>query len=114
MSGYIMDHFITRERAKTLIVFSKVYVFPLAFSCYYWTYVRLCRYKTIPLSFLSSELAIDDTKETLDFLDAHIMTTFTNPNSADKDKIVDFKSVYTELIKVYDDKYKKVNIRGAI
>lgn len=34
MSGYIMDHFITRERAKTLIVFSKVYVFPPAFSGY--------------------------------------------------------------------------------
>ncbi|KAF8920706.1 SAC3/GANP/Nin1/mts3/eIF-3 p25 family-domain-containing protein [Mucidula mucida] len=95
MGGYIMDHLIARERAKALIVISKAY-------------------KVIPLNFLHKELAFSSLEETLTFLSEHSVATYTNPNSSDKDKILDLKSASSDLLKAYDVKYRRVNIKGAI
>lgn len=41
-------------------------------------------------------------------------SAFTNPNSPDSEKVVDCKSALQELNKVYEEKYRKVAIKGAI
>ncbi|KAK0188887.1 SAC3/GANP/Nin1/mts3/eIF-3 p25 family-domain-containing protein [Armillaria mellea] len=95
MGGYIMDHLIGRERAKALMIMTKAY-------------------KTLPLSFMHSELAFDDIESAHKFLTEHSSSFFTNPNSPDTEKTLDCRPILPNLIQAYEEKYRKVGIRGAI
>ncbi|KAK0446665.1 SAC3/GANP/Nin1/mts3/eIF-3 p25 family-domain-containing protein [Armillaria borealis] len=95
MGGYIMDHLIGRERAKALMIMTKAY-------------------KTLPLSFIHSELAFDDIESAHKFLTEHSSSFFTNPNSPDTEKTLDCRPILPNLTQAYEEKYRKVGIRGAI
>ncbi|KIL65544.1 hypothetical protein M378DRAFT_197928 [Amanita muscaria Koide BX008] len=95
MGAYIMDHFIARERVKALMTITKAY-------------------RTIPLAFLKSELAIETLDETRMFLVKHNAGFFTNPNKPDINKNVDCKPAHGHLKEVFEEKYRKVGIKGAI
>ncbi|KAJ3865892.1 SAC3/GANP/Nin1/mts3/eIF-3 p25 family-domain-containing protein [Lentinula novae-zelandiae] len=95
MGAYIMDHFIPRERVKALMVITKAY-------------------RTISLSFIQNELGFDDLDSTIKFLEEHKGAHFTNPTSSNSQKIVECKSAATFLGQVYEEKYRKVGIRGAV
>ncbi|KAJ4463229.1 SAC3/GANP/Nin1/mts3/eIF-3 p25 family-domain-containing protein [Lentinula edodes] len=95
MGAYIMDHFIPRERVKALMVITKVY-------------------RTISLSFIQNELGFDDLDSTIKFLEEHKGAHFTNPTSSNSQKIVECRSAVTYLGQVYEEKYRKVWIRGAV
>ncbi|KAH7911063.1 SAC3/GANP/Nin1/mts3/eIF-3 p25 family-domain-containing protein [Hygrophoropsis aurantiaca] len=95
MGAYIMDHFIDREKIKALMVMSKAY-------------------KSLALSFIQNELAFDTLNETAEFLDNNQAACFTNPNVADKDKVLDCKAASIPLSEAYEKKYSKVGIKGAI
>jgi hypothetical protein len=45
---------------------------------------------------------------------SHRAGHFVNPNSPDAEKILDCKAVSTELPAVLEEKYRKVQIKGAI
>jgi len=95
MGAYIMDHFIDRERVKALMVITK-------------------SYRTISLGFLQTTLAFETLEDTNTFLVTHSAAVFTNPSSPDIDKIVECKSANQKLAQVFEEKYRKVMIKGAI
>ncbi|KAJ3818422.1 SAC3/GANP/Nin1/mts3/eIF-3 p25 family-domain-containing protein [Lentinula raphanica] len=95
MGAYIMDHFIPRERVKALMIITKAY-------------------RTISLSFLQNELAFDDLDSTLKYLEEHKAARFTNSGSSNSEKIIDCKSAAINLGQVFEEKYRKVGIRGAV
>ena len=59
-------------------------------------------------------LGFDDLSDAHNFLSDHSIALFTNPNSPDAEKILDCRNAHTKLTQVYEDKYRKVMIRGAI
>ncbi|KAF9078180.1 SAC3/GANP/Nin1/mts3/eIF-3 p25 family-domain-containing protein [Rhodocollybia butyracea] len=95
MGAYIMDHFISRERVKALIVMAKAY-------------------RTLSVSFIHTELAFDDVDSTIKFLEEHKAAYFTNPNSPTAEKNLECKSAATHLAQVYEERYRRVGIKGAI
>ncbi|KAF9477776.1 hypothetical protein BDN70DRAFT_907106 [Pholiota conissans] len=95
MGAYIMDHFIDRERIKALMVITKAY-------------------RTITLEFLQKTLAFDTLDDARVFLSEHQITTFTNPNSPDIDKVLDCKPAIPIINKAFEEKYRKIMIKGAI
>jgi hypothetical protein len=72
------------------------------------------RYLKIPLTFIKGELAFEHLGEARDFLMDHSAAFFTNPNSADSEKILECKPSAPQLARVFEDKYRKVLIKGAI
>jgi hypothetical protein len=115
MGAYIMDHFIDRERAKGLMVVTKAYAPLPSVICHLVDVVYSdFRYKTIPLAFLHKTLAFDSLEDTRSFLQEHQITTFINPNSPDIEKILDCKAAIPEINRAFEDKYRKVTIKGAI
>jgi len=95
MRAYIMDHFVARERAKALMVITKAY-------------------KTTPLTFIHHELAFDSLEQACDFLADHSAAHFANPGSPDGQKILDCKLAGAQLPQVFEERYRKVLIKGAI
>lgn len=95
MGAYIMDHFIDRERIKALMVISKAY-------------------KTIPLKFINDVLAFDSLDAARVFLVDHSAAFFTNLRDPDSQKILDCKPAIPQLTQVFEEKYRKVLIKGAI
>ncbi|KAJ8094677.1 hypothetical protein PM082_010683 [Marasmius tenuissimus] len=95
MGAYIMDHFIDRERTKAMMVITKVY-------------------KTIGVPFIQNELAFDDLESTCKFLEEHKAACYTNPTARDTEKIIDCKPAMSTLTQVYEEKYRRVGIKGAI
>ncbi|KAF5373248.1 hypothetical protein D9615_007438 [Tricholomella constricta] len=95
MGAYIMDHFIDRERIKALMVITKAY-------------------RTIPLAFIHNVLAFDTLDAARVFLVDHSAAFFTNPNDPDNQKTLDCKPATSQLAQVFEDKYRKVLIKGAI
>jgi len=73
-----------------------------------------CSYRTISLGFLQRTLAFDTLEDTNTFLVTHSAAVFTNPSSPDIDKIVDCKTANQKLAQVFEEKYRKVMIKGAI
>ncbi|RSH83051.1 hypothetical protein EHS25_005761 [Saitozyma podzolica] len=63
MSGYIMDHFVERERMSALAIMSKAYL-------------------TLPLPYLTHTLAFESDEETDKFLAEHKAAIYTNPTLA--------------------------------
>ncbi|OAX39796.1 hypothetical protein K503DRAFT_769157 [Rhizopogon vinicolor AM-OR11-026] len=95
MGAYIMDHFIDRERIRALMTMTKAY-------------------RTLALPFIQNELGFETTTEAREFLATHSLTFFTNPNAPDREKTVDCKSAVPQLAQIYEEKYRKVGIKGAI
>jgi len=95
MGGYIMDHFVERERIRALLVMAKSYI-------------------SVPLVFIVKELSFENVPEALDFLSSHNCATFTNPNHLDAEKVFDSKSASAPLAKLMEERFRKVQIKGAI
>ncbi|KAL1731142.1 SAC3/GANP/Nin1/mts3/eIF-3 p25 family-domain-containing protein [Schizophyllum commune] len=91
MSAYIMDHFIPRERARALICITRAY-------------------KQIPISFLQNELCLETPEGTHQFLQEYGCAIYT-PDA----KSVDCNTIdQVTLQKTFEQKYRKINIKGAI
>jgi len=90
-----MDHFIDRERIRALMTMTKAY-------------------RTLSLPFIQSELGFETATEAREFLSTHGLAFFTNPNAPDREKTVDCKSAAPQLAQIYEEKYRKVGIKGAI
>ncbi|KAF9245278.1 SAC3/GANP/Nin1/mts3/eIF-3 p25 family-domain-containing protein [Melanogaster broomeanus] len=95
MGAYIMDHFIDRERAKAILIMTRAY-------------------RTLTLGFVQNELAFDTLTDAQKFLAAHRAACFTNPNSPDREKVLDCKAASPLIAQAYEEKYRKVAIRGAV
>ncbi|KAI0923988.1 hypothetical protein AcW1_006782 [Taiwanofungus camphoratus] len=95
MGAYIMDHFIDRERIRALMVMTKAY-------------------RMLSLSFIQNELAFDNLVATREFLTEHRAAFFQNQNSPDSEKILDCKTAGAPLTQVFEEKYRKVQIKGAV
>ncbi|KAI0044526.1 hypothetical protein FA95DRAFT_1544980 [Auriscalpium vulgare] len=95
MGGYIMDHFVARERVHALLIMSKAY-------------------QKITVSWLVQELAFDDAADACKFLEDHRAATYANPNSPIAERILECRSLGSELPQVLEEKYRKVQIKGAI
>jgi len=114
MGGYIMDHFVERERIRALLVMTKSCV-PLRMMLP--TKPQLLhpnRYISVPLVFIVKELAFENVSEALDFLASHDCAIFTDPNHPDAEKVFDCKSASAPLVKLMEEKFRKVQIKGAI
>ncbi|KAG8829676.1 hypothetical protein FRC18_009157 [Serendipita sp. 400] len=97
MGGYIMDHYVDRERCGALITMAK-------------------SYRSLPLRLLQTELGYesDELPKLLDFLTKHSANVFTNPNAPDIEKHVACSAVIQTLIQVQSQKYAKVGIKGSV
>ncbi|KAI0334525.1 hypothetical protein GY45DRAFT_1269620 [Cubamyces sp. BRFM 1775] len=95
MGAYIMDHFIDRERIRALMVMTKAY-------------------RTLPLTFIQNELAFDTPAAAREFLVEHRAGFFTNPNAPDADAVLDCKPAGPQLATAYEEKYRRVQIKGAV
>jgi hypothetical protein len=115
MGPYIMDHFIDRERLRGLMVMARAFVFFECHSLPNLDPLSKSSYRTLTLPFLQKTLAIETLEDTRTFLAEHrVGSFFTNPSSPDSEKIIDCKSMSSELSVVYEEKYRKVAIKGAI
>jgi SAC3 family protein LENG8/THP3 len=72
------------------------------------------RYLRLSLTVLQKELAFESPTQARDFLSTHSAAFFTNPNSADSEKTLDCKATISPLTQIYEEKYRKVLIKGAI
>ncbi|KAG6918997.1 hypothetical protein DXG01_010236 [Tephrocybe rancida] len=95
MGAYIMDHFIDRERARALLVITKAY-------------------KTIPLQFIHDELAFESLNKAREFLVDHSAAFFCDPREPDNNKTLDCRLASSQLSQTFEEKYRKVLIKGAI
>ncbi|KAH9176031.1 SAC3/GANP/Nin1/mts3/eIF-3 p25 family-domain-containing protein [Lactarius sanguifluus] len=95
MGAYIIDHFVDRERLRALLVMTRAY-------------------QRLPLAFIHQELAFESLNHVHEFLMSHRAAHFVNPNSSDTEKILDCKTVSMELPAVLEEKYRRVQIKGAI
>ncbi|KAI0766582.1 SAC3/GANP/Nin1/mts3/eIF-3 p25 family-domain-containing protein [Trametes elegans] len=95
MGAYIMDHFIDRERIRALMVMTKAY-------------------KTLPLPFIQDELGFETLTAAREFLVEHRAGFFQNPNSPDADAVLDCKPAGPQLAQTYEEKYRRVQIKGAV
>ena len=112
MGGYIMDHFAERERIRALLVMTKSYV---SLTLLFFAQPHLLhRYISVPLVFIVKELAFENVSEVLDFLSSHNCAIFTDPNHSDAEKVFDCKSASAPLAKLMEEKFRKVQIKGAI
>lgn len=69
---------------------------------------------TLRLTFISNELAFDTPSQAKEFLTEHRAGHFKNPNSSDKDKILDCKPANQPLAQIFEEKYRRVQIKGAV
>ena len=113
MGAYIMDHFIDRERIKALMVMTKASVNFATVASALLTKSGFS-YKTLHLSFVYNELAFDSPAAAREFLVTHSAGFFMNTNAPDAEKILDCKPAGPNLVQAFDEKYRKVMIRGAI
>ena len=72
------------------------------------------RYKTIPLPFIHNVLAFDSLDAARVFLVNHSAAFFTNPRAPDSEKIIDCKPAMPQLSQAFEERYRKVLIKGAI
>lgn len=102
MSGYIMDHFVERERAQALAIMSKAYM-------------------TLPLPFLTKTLAFEDDEETDQFLSAHNAAVYTNTRDpkdpwkpiALSERVWDCKKAHGACVHA-TQQYRVVDLKGQV
>lgn len=68
----------------------------------------------MPLSFIQNELAFESLAAAREFLVEHRVGFFQNPNSPDADAVLDCKPASPQLAQIYEEKYRKVQIKGAV
>ena len=68
----------------------------------------------IPLEFIQNELAFDTLEEAREFLKGHNADGFVSALVPDNQKIVDCRPVHPKLLQSYEEKYRKIIIKGAI
>jgi len=95
MGGYIMDHFVEEKRVQALITMCKAYM-------------------TLPLSFLEKQLAYDSLSHAVESLASHNAAIFKNPRETDANKNFDCKAALPCLVASFEEKYRKVGIKGRI
>jgi hypothetical protein len=103
MGGYIMDHFVERERLAALAIMSKAYM-------------------SLPLSFIATELGFESATEAHELLDSHGAAIYTaqtrDPASKapipHQDRILDCKAANKPLTEAKTAKFARVGIKGAI
>ena len=66
------------------------------------------------MSFIQNELAFDSLAQVRDFLTDSRAGVFQNPNAPDTEKILDCKPAGAPLAQVLEEKYRKVQIKGAV
>lgn len=71
-------------------------------------------YLQLTLSFLRNELAFDSLEDTRKFLADHSADIFKDPRHPDSQKVLESKPAYPKLLQAYEEKYRKVQIKGAI
>ncbi|EJT47588.1 SAC3/GANP domain protein associated with nuclear localization of protein [Trichosporon asahii var. asahii CBS 2479] len=102
MSGYIMDHFVERERAQALAIMSKAYM-------------------TLPLPYLTKTLAFEDDEETDQFLSAHNAAVYTNTRDpkdpwkpiALSERVWDCKKAHGACVHA-TQQYRVVDLKGQV
>lgn len=102
MSGYIMDHFVERERAQALAIMSKAYM-------------------TLPLPYLTKTLAFEDDEETDQFLSAHNAAVYTytrDPKDPWKpialsERVWDCKKAHGACVHA-TQQYRVVDLKGQV
>ncbi|AAW47009.1 hypothetical protein CNBN0160 [Cryptococcus deneoformans B-3501A] len=100
MSGYIMDHFVERERMSALAVMSKAYM-------------------TLPLDYIFHTLAFDSEDETHQFLTEHNAAVYTNLHASHgfrtplHDLIWDCRKAHSACQKGME-KYRVVDLKGQV
>lgn len=72
------------------------------------------RYKTLPLSFIYTELGFDQITDAIDFLQEHRAAHFNNANVPDEEKTLDCRALSAHLTEIFEEKYRKVQIKGAV
>jgi len=77
-------------------------------------FLGIYRYQRLSLTFVHQELAFDSLNHVREFLMSHRAAHFVNPNSPDAEKILDCRAASVELPAVQEEKYRKVQIKGAI
>jgi SAC3 family protein LENG8/THP3 len=114
MGAYIMDHFVDRERLRALLVMTKACVRCPSLVPTTDMISLEYRYQRLSVAFILQELAFDNFSHVRDFLMGHRAVHFVNPNSPDAEKVLDCKVVSVELPAVLEEKYSRVQIKGAI
>ena len=66
------------------------------------------------MAFIQNELAFETLLETQTYLHTHRAALFTNPNDPDREKVLDCKAASPLITQAYEEKYRKVAIRGAV
>jgi hypothetical protein len=66
------------------------------------------------LCFIQNELAFETLSDARKFVETHGSAFFINPNAIDRELTVECKSAAPQLAQVYEEKYRKVGIKGAI
>ncbi|KIY70771.1 hypothetical protein CYLTODRAFT_370451 [Cylindrobasidium torrendii FP15055 ss-10] len=97
MAGYLMDHFVPRERLRALIVMSKAY-------------------KSLPMSLMMDQLAFETTADLLVFLGQYKLLIIESLSGNDTEgPLVDLRTPGSvSLQQTYDETFKKVGIKGAV
>lgn len=72
------------------------------------------RYRTLPLPFVQNELAFDTVTLAREFLTENNSGIFQDPNAPDADKVFDCKAAGAPLAKALEEKYRRVQIKGAV
>ena len=72
------------------------------------------RYRTMALTFVQNELAFDGLTETRQFLTDHSAAVFINPNDPDEKIMLESKPMVGPLNTAFEEKYRKVQIKGAV
>ena len=68
----------------------------------------------LSLPFLTKELAFDSLEDTRKFLADHSADTFRDHRHPDSQKVFECKPAHPKLLQAYEEKYRKVQIKGAI
>lgn len=74
----------------------------------------LFRYLILPLAFIYNELAFENMDKMMEFLTAHKVLCWQNPDARDEQKVFDCRQAQKILLQVYEEKYRKATIKGAV
>ena len=84
------------------------------FSGPFFSLTCTASYQQMPVTFLMSELAFESETQSIDFLTKHRAAIFQNANVPDDQKVLNCKALQVPLAEVFEEKYRKPTIKGAI
>jgi hypothetical protein len=130
MGGYLMDHFLDRERIKALGILSRACVLPVshrlpsllahANASILLSHERVPSYISLPITFITAELAFETPHETTTFFRTHAIDAYqpapgktTSLGLRDDEKVWDCKGAWAALGEALR-KTVKVDIKGQL